>query len=196
MQNRQQLEELRSERDSLRESIIGFQCTIKKFESDRDDLVRCLEEARKRITGICHIFSIKNKSVCERLFFFLLSVLEDNRGVMDQQLAHLRTAVKEAEQQTDRMSKDLSGSQQQLHRTQDQQQRWKERCEVLVEQLQAEQNRAILAEKAAAEHMNKVQALKLHITQVIFCSFTTRCAVFATNDLCDDDRWNRSSVTS
>ena len=100
-------------------------------------------------------------------FFFLLSVLEDNRGVMDQQLAHLRTAVKEAEQQTDRMSKDLSGSQQQLHRTQDQQQRWKERCEVLVEQLQAEQNRAILAEKAAAEHMNKVQALKLHITQVI-----------------------------
>ena len=70
MQNRQQLEELRSERDSLRESIIGFQCTIKKFESDRDDLVRCLEEARKRITGICHIFSIKNKSACERLSFF------------------------------------------------------------------------------------------------------------------------------
>lgn len=104
-------------------------------------------------------------------FLFLLdffSVLEANRDVTEQQLVHLRTAAKEAEQQTDRMSKDLSGSQHQLHRTQDQQARWKERCEVLVEQLQAEQNRAILAEKAANEHVAKIQALKLHITQVSY----------------------------
>lgn len=57
-------------------------------------------------------------------------------------------------------------NQQKLERSQDVQNRWKERSEALVEQLQAEQNRTILAEQAVTKYMNKVQAIKMHYQQV------------------------------
>ena len=45
------LEEVQSERIELRNSVVGLQSSIKRLESDRDDVVKCLEEARKRIAG-------------------------------------------------------------------------------------------------------------------------------------------------
>jgi hypothetical protein len=46
------LDELQNERSDLRNSIVGFQTSIKRLESEREDIVKCLEEARKRIAGI------------------------------------------------------------------------------------------------------------------------------------------------
>lgn len=57
------LEELQSERVDLRNTIVGLQATIKRLESDREDVLKCLEEARKRIAGElpstqAHLFSL------------------------------------------------------------------------------------------------------------------------------------------
>lgn len=51
LQRAKLLEEVQSERIELRNSVVGLQSTIKRLESDRDDVVKCLEEARKRIAG-------------------------------------------------------------------------------------------------------------------------------------------------
>lgn len=75
--------------------------------------------------------------------------------------------VKDADQQVARLTEDLNISQQKLERAQDVQNRWKERSEALVEQLQAEQNRTILAEQAVTKYMSKVQAIKMHYQQVL-----------------------------
>lgn len=97
----------------------------------------------------------------------IVAVLEENRVVLEQQILDLRAKNKKEEVESDRLLSNLQATQQHLQNTQDQMKRWKDRCEALVEQLQAEQNRAILAEKAAVEHLNKNQALKLHAQQVI-----------------------------
>lgn len=94
------------------------------------------------------------------------SVLEENRGVLEREIHHLRTLVKDADQQVARFTEDLNVNQQKLERSQDAQNRWKERSEALVEQLQAEQNRTILAEQAVTKYMNKAQAIKMHFQQV------------------------------
>lgn len=137
------LEEVQCERTELRNSVVGLQTSIKRLESDREDVVRCLEEARKRI-----------------------AVLEENRGVLEREVHHLRTLVKDGEQQIARLTEDLNVSQQKLERSHDVQNRWKERSEALVEQLQAEQNRTILAEQAVTKYMAKIQAIKIHYQQV------------------------------
>ncbi|XP_046437712.1 paramyosin-like isoform X1 [Daphnia pulex] len=137
------LDELQNERSELRNSIVGFQTSIKRLESEREDIVKCLEEARKRI-----------------------AVLEENRGVLEREIHHLRTLVKDADQQVARLTEDLNVNQQKLERSQDAQNRWKERSEALVEQLQAEQNRTILAEQAVTKYMNKAQAIKMHFQQM------------------------------
>ncbi len=93
-------------------------------------------------------------------------VLEENRGVLEREIHHLRTLVKDADQQVARLTEDLNVNQQKLERSQDAQNRWKERSEALVEQLQAEQNRTILAEQAVTKYMNKAQAIKMHFQQV------------------------------
>lgn len=93
-------------------------------------------------------------------------VLEENRGVLEREVHHLRTLVKDAEKQVARLSEDLNISQQKLERSQEVQNRWKERSEALVEQLQAEQNRTILAEQAITKYINKIQTIKLHYQQV------------------------------
>ena len=93
-------------------------------------------------------------------------MLEENRGVLEREIHHLRTLVKDADQQVARLTEDLNINQQKLERSQDVQNRWKERSEALVEQLQAEQNRTILAEQAVTKYMNKVQAIKMHYQQV------------------------------
>ncbi len=46
------LEEVQSERIELRNSVvIGLQSSIKRLESDREDVAKCLEEAIKRVAG-------------------------------------------------------------------------------------------------------------------------------------------------
>ena len=95
-----------------------------------------------------------------------LSVLEENRSSMEQDMSRVRSEVKEAEQLVSRLREELNGNQQKLARSQDVQNRWKERSEALVEQLQAEQNRAILAEQASAKCLHKSQTLKLQYQQV------------------------------
>lgn len=97
---------------------------------------------------------------------FLTIALEENRGVLEREIHHLRTLVKDADQQVARLNEDLNISQQKLERSQEVQNRWKERSEALVEQLQAEQNRTILAEQAVTKYMNKVQSIKVHYQQV------------------------------
>lgn len=119
-------------------------------------------------------------------------MLEENRGVLEREVHHLRTLVKDAEKQVARLTEDLNISQQKLERSQEVQNRWKERSEALVEQLQAEQNRTILAEQAITKYINKIQAIKLHYQQVkrcryvlcalinvCFLNFTAGTAVFA-----------------
>lgn len=93
-------------------------------------------------------------------------MLEENRGVLEREIHHLRTLVKDGDQQVARLTEDLNVNQQKLERSQDVQNRWKERSEALVEQLQAEQNRTILAEQAVTKYMAKIQAIKLHYQQV------------------------------
>ena len=93
-------------------------------------------------------------------------MLEENRGVLEREIHHLRTLVKDADQQVARLTEDLNVNQQKLERSQDAQNRWKERSEALVEQLQAEQNRTILAEQAVTKYMNKAQAINMHFQQV------------------------------
>lgn len=100
----------------------------------------------------------------------ILPVLEDNRSSMEQDSSRVRSEVKEAEQLICRLREELNGNQQKLARSQDLQNRWKERSEALVEQLQAEQNRAILAEQASAKYLHKVQTLKNHYHQVSILS--------------------------
>jgi len=95
-------------------------------------------------------------------------VLEENRGALEREIHHLRTLVKDGEQQVARLTEDLNISQQKLERSQDVQNRWKERSEALVEQLQAEQNRTILAEQSVTKYMSKIQSIKMHYQQVIF----------------------------
>jgi len=46
-----QVEEIQSERNELRNSVVTLQASIKRLESDREDVIKCLEEARKRIAG-------------------------------------------------------------------------------------------------------------------------------------------------
>lgn len=48
---RNKLEDVLNEKDGYRSSVLALQSTIKRLESDREDLVKCLEEARKRIAG-------------------------------------------------------------------------------------------------------------------------------------------------
>ena len=90
---------------------------------------------------------------------------------MEQDMSRVRSEVKEAEQLVCRLREELNGNQQKLVRSQELQNRWKERSEALVEQLQAEQNRAILAEQTSAKYLHKAQALKAHYQQVTmsFC---------------------------
>jgi len=95
-----------------------------------------------------------------------LLVLEENRGVLEREIHHLRTLVKDGDQQVARLTEDLNISQQKLERSQDVQNRWKERSEELVGQLQAEQNRTILAEQTVTKYMTKIQAIKVHYQQV------------------------------
>lgn len=45
------LDEVQNERSELRNTIVGLQASIKRLESEREDVVKCLEEARKRIGG-------------------------------------------------------------------------------------------------------------------------------------------------
>lgn len=156
------MEELTTERNELRNSVVSMQATIRRLESDREDVVKCLEEARKRIGGIC--FLIRIMTFISNLFFLI--VLEENRGVLEREVHHLRTLVKDAEKQVARLSEDLNMNQQKLERSQEAQARWKERSEALVEQLQAEQNRTILAEQAITKYINKIQTIKLHYQQV------------------------------
>lgn len=92
--------------------------------------------------------------------------MEENRGVLEREIHHLRTLVKDGDQQVARLTEDLNISQQKLERSQDVQNRWKERSEALVEQLQAEQNRTILAEQTVTKYMTKIQAIKVHYQQV------------------------------
>ena len=49
--SRQQLEDMRNERDGSRNSGLALQATIKRSECDRQELARCLDEARKRISS-------------------------------------------------------------------------------------------------------------------------------------------------
>lgn len=46
-----QMDEIQSERNELRNSVVTLQASIKRLESDREDVIKCLEEARKRIAG-------------------------------------------------------------------------------------------------------------------------------------------------
>lgn len=55
------LEEVQNERSELRNTVVSLQTSIKRLESEREDVVKCLEEARKRIAG-------KKKSIAQ-LFF-------------------------------------------------------------------------------------------------------------------------------
>ena len=80
-------------------------------------------------------------------------MLEENRGVLERENHHLRTSVKDGEQQVARLTEDLNISQQKLERLQDVQNWWIERSKALVEQLQAQQNRTILAEQAVTNWM-------------------------------------------
>lgn len=137
------LEDAENERDGFRNSVVALQSSVRRMESDRGDLMKCLEEARKRI-----------------------GVLEENRSSMEQDMSRVRSEVKEAEQLVSRLREELNGNQQKLARSQDVQNRWKERSEALVEQLQAEQNRAILAEQASAKCLHKSQTLKLQYQQL------------------------------
>lgn len=52
------LDEVQNERAELRNSVVGLQTSIKRLESERDDVLKCLEEARKRIGGnhVFHMF--------------------------------------------------------------------------------------------------------------------------------------------
>ncbi len=161
------LDELQNERSELRNSIVGFQTSIKRLESEREDIVKCLEEARKRIAGIVTVhFTFWFSYFGSKLNRSPSIVLEENRGVLEREIHHLRTLVKDADQQVARLTEDLNVNQQKLERSQDAQNRWKERSEALVEQLQAEQNRTILAEQAVTKYMNKAQAIKMHFQQV------------------------------
>lgn len=45
------LDEVQNERSELRNSVVTLQTSIKRLESEREDVVKCLEEARKRIGG-------------------------------------------------------------------------------------------------------------------------------------------------
>ena len=93
---------------------------------------------------------------------------------MEKEICHLRSAIREAEQVVGHLKEDLNVTQQKLERSQDLQNRWKERAEALVEQLQAEQNRSILAEQASVKHLNKIQNLKLHYQQVCINRFSIK----------------------
>lgn len=46
------LDEVQNERSELRNTVVSLQTSIKRVESEREDVVKCLEEARKRIAGI------------------------------------------------------------------------------------------------------------------------------------------------
>ena len=46
------LEDAENERDGFRNSVVALQSSVRRMESDRGDLMKCLEEARKRIGGI------------------------------------------------------------------------------------------------------------------------------------------------
>lgn len=46
------LEEVQNERSELRNTVVSLQTSIKRLESEREDVVKCLEEARKRIAGM------------------------------------------------------------------------------------------------------------------------------------------------
>jgi len=46
------LEDAENERDGFRNSVVALQSSVRRMESDRVDLMKCLEEARKRIGGI------------------------------------------------------------------------------------------------------------------------------------------------
>ena len=70
---RQQLDQMRSERDGLRDATVALQATVKKFETDRDELVKCLEEARRRISGMAYDPSFRFELVPlkNKIFFFI-----------------------------------------------------------------------------------------------------------------------------
>lgn len=53
------LEEVQSERSELRNSVVTLQTSIKRLESEREDVVKCLEEARKRIGGNLFLYSFR-----------------------------------------------------------------------------------------------------------------------------------------
>lgn len=100
--------------------------------------------------------------------------------------------MKDADQQVARLGEDLNISQQKLERSQEVQNRWKERSEALVEQLQAEQNRTILAEQAVTKYMNKVQAIKVHYQQVFsWVVYVSSCFTFTIDS---NYRWNSSTI--
>ena len=96
-------------------------------------------------------------------------VLEENRSCMEQEMNRCQVAVKEAEQLINGLQDESNATQQKLVRSLDLQNRWKERSEALVEQLQAEQNRAIIAEQTSTKYLHKSQTLKAHYQQVIHC---------------------------
>ena len=45
------LEDTQNERDGFRNSVVALQTSMRRVESDRAELMKCLEEARKRIGG-------------------------------------------------------------------------------------------------------------------------------------------------
>lgn len=52
LQRNSVLEEIQNERSELRNTVVSLQTSIKRLESEREDVVKCLEEARKRIAGM------------------------------------------------------------------------------------------------------------------------------------------------
>ena len=67
------MDQMRSERDGLRDATVALQATVKKFETDRDELVKCLEEARRRISGMAYDPSFRFELVPlkNKIFFFI-----------------------------------------------------------------------------------------------------------------------------